>query len=125
MMSEQDQITEHGEQKFLTRATDVISGLEEVNFNPGSEEETDSGDGRAYGQGRIRLSLFKTENGTSMFPKSSPPRMDYITNTLQPISSEAGGTSNDLCDSSVSPGIANLTKRTDTNPSETNPGALH
>ena len=46
-------------------------------------------------------------------------------NTLQPISSEASGHSNNLAGSSVGQGFANLTKQTDATPSEVNNTGNH
>ena len=72
MTSEVDQVTEHGEQKYIPRCTEVMSNIEEVLLARGTDEQTseleDSCNDEST-QGGIRLSLFKTENGTSLFPK--------------------------------------------------------
>lgn len=76
--------------------------MEEAQFNRNSETDSideENSDNADSTQGRIRLSLFKTENGTSMFPKAgagASVRADYISNTLQPISSEAGDTTSHI-----------------------------
>ena len=71
---------------------------------------------------QIRLSLFRTENGTSWFPQirgdGPTRRTELLSNTLQPISSEAGANSNDMGNSSF--GAARLAKETNGTPSEVN-----
>ena len=57
----------------------------ELNVNISDNEDVNQ-------TGQIRFSLFRTENGTALFPRAaSPIGGEYMRNTLQPISSEASG----------------------------------
>ena len=52
---------------FETRATEVLLGIDKLDEESEQDDNASGNEGSTQG-GRIRLSLFKTENGTSWFP---------------------------------------------------------